>query len=116
MNNDLPLGGKAFILGGDFRQVAPVVSHASKTKIIENCIKSGKIWDSFSIIKLNTNMRADPNEKAFAEYILQLGAYIATRKNKGVGYGYGFETHYHSRPYPMYDTHFKTRHPGVRGF
>ncbi len=73
MNNDLPFGGKAFILGGDFRQVAPVVSHASKTKIIENCIKSGKIWDSFSIIKLNTNMRADPNEKAFAEYILKLG-------------------------------------------
>ncbi len=73
MNNELPFGGKAFVLGGDFRQVAPVVKHSSKTKIIENCIKSGKIWNSFQIIKLSKNMRADPKEIAFAQYILKLG-------------------------------------------
>ncbi len=73
MNNELPFGGKAFVLGGDFRQVAPVVKHSSKTKLIENCIKSGKIWNSFQIIKLSKNMRADPKEIAFAQYILKLG-------------------------------------------
>ena len=31
MNNDFPFGGKTIVLGGDFRQVKPVVTHANKT-------------------------------------------------------------------------------------
>jgi hypothetical protein len=44
MNINLPCGGKTIVLGGDFRHVTPVVPHGNKTKIIENSIKSGKLW------------------------------------------------------------------------
>jgi ATP-dependent DNA helicase PIF1 len=50
MNNDFPFGGKTIVLGGDFRQVTPVVTHANKTKIIENSIKSGKLWKEFKFM------------------------------------------------------------------
>jgi hypothetical protein len=47
MNNNLPFGRKVIVLGGDFRQVTPVVTHANKSRIIENSIKSGSIWKHF---------------------------------------------------------------------
>jgi ATP-dependent DNA helicase PIF1 len=73
MNNDFPFGGKTIVLGGDFRQVTPVVTHANKTKIIENSIKSGKLWKEFKVMKLYINMRAGEGEKEFAEWLLKLG-------------------------------------------
>jgi hypothetical protein len=58
MNNKFPFGGKVFvILGGDFRQVTPVVSHGNRNKIIEASIKSGEIWSEFLLLKLYINMR-----------------------------------------------------------
>ena len=54
----LAFGGKIMVLGGDFRQVPPVVNHGSETQIVENSIKSGKIWKSFKRLKLTINMRA----------------------------------------------------------
>ena len=35
----IPFGGKIFVLGGDFRQVLPVIPHRFRTSIIENCLK-----------------------------------------------------------------------------
>jgi hypothetical protein len=57
-NVDVPFGGKIFVLGGDFRQVLPVVPRGSRTKIIENCIKSSPLWQLFQKYQLKTNMRA----------------------------------------------------------
>ena len=36
---DVPFGGKIFLLGGDFRQVLPVISHGARMAIVENCRK-----------------------------------------------------------------------------
>ena len=36
---NIPFGGKIFVLGGDFRQVLPVMPHGSQTTIVENCLK-----------------------------------------------------------------------------
>ena len=47
--------------------------HGSKTHIIEACIKSGSVWYNFEQLKLTINMRADPTERAFADYLLELG-------------------------------------------
>ena len=43
-------GGKIFLLGGDFRQVLPVVQHAHPIVIIEKYIKksvNGQLLQSF---------------------------------------------------------------------
>jgi len=39
MDNDVPFGGKTIVLGGDFRQVLPVIPHASRASTVQNSIK-----------------------------------------------------------------------------
>ena len=34
MGNNLPFGGKIVVLGGDFRQVLPVMPHASRADVV----------------------------------------------------------------------------------
>ncbi|KAK7089794.1 hypothetical protein V1264_024238 [Littorina saxatilis] len=69
----VPFGGKVFLMGGDFRQVLPVVPRASPTVIIENCIKSSPLWPLFRVFKLTKNMRAEQDQQEYAKWLLQLG-------------------------------------------
>ena len=73
MKLDLPFGGKCILLGGDFRPILPVVPHGSKTLIIENNIQRSFLWSFFDILRLMRNMRADPNEQAFSEWLISVG-------------------------------------------
>ena len=72
MKNNLPYGGKTIVLGGDFRQVTPVLPKASKAVIVQNSIKN-TIKKSFHSLKLSINMRADKDEKFFADWLLKIG-------------------------------------------
>ena len=45
--NSYPFGNKFFILGGDFRQILPVVRHGSRASIIQSCVKSSPLWQHF---------------------------------------------------------------------
>jgi len=45
--NNVPFGGKLMVLGGDFRQVLPVVQHGSGAKITAKCIKSSPLFVHF---------------------------------------------------------------------
>ena len=71
--SDVPFGGKIFLLGGDFRQVLPVVPKQPKTVIIENCINRSPLWPLFKVTKLTKNMRADDDQQEFARWLLKLG-------------------------------------------
>lgn len=73
MDNDIPFGGKVIVLGGDFRQVLPVVPHASRQTIIQNCIKLSPLWPLFKLFKLTINMRAKQDELEFADFLLNIG-------------------------------------------
>lgn len=70
---DVPFGGKIFLLGGDFRQVLPVIPHGARTAIVENCLKRSPLWSHFKVIKLTKNMRAHKDQKEFSEWVLKLG-------------------------------------------
>jgi len=37
---DLPFGGKTIVLGGDFRQILPVVPRGGRADIVHACINS----------------------------------------------------------------------------
>ena len=71
--NDIAFGGKIMLLGGDFRQVLPVVPHGSRTAIIENLIKKSLLWDQFHVFGLTKNMRTHADQQEFAKWILALG-------------------------------------------
>ena len=68
-----PFGGKTLLLGGDFRQVLPVVPRAPPTVIIDTCLKRSPMWPLFQQHTLTRNMRTLPGEGEFAAWLLQLG-------------------------------------------
>ena len=61
MNSNLPFGGKAIVIGGDWRQTLPVVPKGKRTDIVEACIRSSPLWLLFETISLVSNMRSVDN-------------------------------------------------------
>jgi PIF1-like helicase len=68
-----PFGGKCMLLGGDFRQVLPVVPRASRAVTVNTSIKMCSLWPSIQKRRLSVNMRAAPEEQQFADWLLRLG-------------------------------------------
>lgn len=72
MRNDNQIGGKVFVIGGDFRQTLPVVVHETRTDIIEMCIKSSPLWKELTKLSLTTNMRSKGQDE-HNNWLLQVG-------------------------------------------
>ena len=70
-NTDVPFGGKLFILGGDFRQILPVVKNGSQTDIIQDTITFSDLWPLFKILKLHINLRSI--DSTFSSFLLEIG-------------------------------------------
>jgi hypothetical protein len=71
---DKPFGGKVLVLGGDFRQVLPVMPHSSREDIVSHSLKSHPLWrDGFvAVQRLSRNMRARA-DSAWRDYLLKIG-------------------------------------------
>ena len=51
-------GGKVVVMGGDFRQILPVVPKASRGQVVAACLnRSSAIWPHVQVAQLHTNMR-----------------------------------------------------------
>jgi len=56
---DVPFGGKVVVMGGDFRQVLPVIVRGSRADIVGASLKrSTQIWPETFKLQLHLNMRA----------------------------------------------------------
>ena len=53
-----PFGGKIMVLGGDFRQVLPVVRRGTPAQIVDSSLRMSPLWSSIIKLRLTTNMRA----------------------------------------------------------
>ncbi|KAG5227547.1 ATP-dependent DNA helicase [Salix suchowensis] len=78
----LPFGGKTILLGGDFRQILPVIPGGTKEQIINASLTSSTLWPKFTVLTLEENMRLSTDgltfeEKAeindFSKWILSVG-------------------------------------------
>ena len=77
----LPFGGITVVLGGDFRQILPVIPHGDRAQILGACITRSYLWNICKIFVLTKNMRlnkgssdAEANElKEFAKWVLDVG-------------------------------------------
>ncbi|XP_016206186.1 uncharacterized protein LOC107646515 [Arachis ipaensis] len=56
-SKDLPFGGKVVILGGDFRQILPVILRGSRQDIVHSTVNSSYLWKFCQVLKLTKNMR-----------------------------------------------------------
>jgi hypothetical protein len=79
---DKPFGGKPILLGGDFRQILPIIPGGTKEQIIKASLNSSYLWSSFKVFNLTENMRLSKNDLTdnekksisdFANWILQIG-------------------------------------------
>ena len=80
-NANKPFGGKVIVLGGDFRQILPVVRKGSRYDIVNSSINYSDLWQYCTVLRLSQNMRlkcAVSNESAihikeFVDWILKIG-------------------------------------------
>ena len=56
-DNQNAFGEKPVLLGGDFRQILPVITHGSRESIVAAMIHRAVFWDECCILHLRTNMR-----------------------------------------------------------
>ncbi|KAI9123214.1 hypothetical protein K1719_006103 [Acacia pycnantha] len=80
MHCNKPFGGKAVLMGGDFRQLLPVIPKASRATIVNACITYSSLWDSCTIFNLTKNMRLSCSSnqeyeelQTFSKWLLDIG-------------------------------------------
>ncbi|XP_020972798.1 uncharacterized protein LOC110269352 [Arachis ipaensis] len=86
-------GGKVVVLGGNFRQILPVIPKGSRHDILISFINSSHLWSFCKVLKLHTNMRllmssSDQDEgemKRFVNWILDV-------RNGNIGFVVGDES------------------------
>lgn len=65
---NIPFGGKVVVLGGDPKQILPVVQNGSKSQIINASIIKSYLWNNVKILFLTENMRLQKVNPSSPEY------------------------------------------------
>ncbi|XP_074374412.1 uncharacterized protein LOC141714815 [Apium graveolens] len=74
-------GGITVILGGDFRQILPVITYGDRADIVAACITRSRLWSICQVFLLTENMRLKQGEsdseseelKKFAKWVIDIG-------------------------------------------
>ena len=75
----VPFGGLTCVFTGDFRQCLPIMKKALPAQIVEITIKRSNMWPYIRMLHLTQNMRVDPNEIEFKDWLSRIGN--GTEKN-----------------------------------
>ncbi|XP_019190305.1 PREDICTED: ATP-dependent DNA helicase PIF1-like [Ipomoea nil] len=88
---NLPFGGKTVVLGGDFRQILPVIPRVGRQDIVGAAINSSYLWAHCTVLRLTQNLRLqsvgtdDERQElsTFANWIASIGDGEAGGPNDG---------------------------------
>lgn len=81
-NSIISFGGKPVVLGGDFRQILPVVPKGSRLAVMNASVTNSDLWKHVTVLTLNINMRLlrpalAQNERdelhEFSQWVLAVG-------------------------------------------
>jgi hypothetical protein len=79
---DLPFGGIVVVLGGDLRQILPVIEGGTRQQVVAATVTNSVLWHSVTVLHLTENMRlAVPGASValqteislFSNWVLDLG-------------------------------------------
>ncbi|XP_057764030.1 uncharacterized protein LOC131008561 [Salvia miltiorrhiza] len=74
---DVPFGGKTVVLGGDFRQILPVIPKGNRHDIVNATINSSYLWNSCKVLRLTKNMRLRQVSENMATELEEFSSWIA---------------------------------------
>ncbi|KAF7839564.1 uncharacterized protein G2W53_008046 [Senna tora] len=88
---NIPFGGKAIVLAGDFRQILAVIPQGTRSDIVFSALNSSYLWNCCKVLNLTQNMRlrsqsSSHNEdevKEFADWLLNVGEGKVNEPNDG---------------------------------
>ncbi|XP_024009308.1 uncharacterized protein LOC112084412 [Eutrema salsugineum] len=66
-------GGKTVLLGGDFRQILPVIPQGTRADTVMASISESYLWESCQKYILKKNMRLQDSDGEFANWVLRVG-------------------------------------------
>ncbi|XP_074324276.1 uncharacterized protein LOC141661191 [Apium graveolens] len=77
----ISFGGITVVLGGDFRQILPLITYGDRADIVAACITRSRLWSIYQVFLLTENMRLKQGEsdseseelKKFAKWVLDIG-------------------------------------------
>jgi hypothetical protein len=81
-STNAPFGGKVIVLGGDPRQILPVIEGGDRAQIVNAAITNSPLWSSIIVLHLTENMRLASAELTneerthiaeFSKWILDIG-------------------------------------------
>ncbi|CAA7029904.1 unnamed protein product [Microthlaspi erraticum] len=75
-------GGITMLLGGDFRQILPVIARGSRQDTVMASINRSYLWDRRNVCLLKKNMRLNADEISFSKWILEVGDGVAKRVSR----------------------------------
>lgn len=79
--NKKPFGGIPIVLGGDFRQILPVINYAPRGEVVSSSINRSRLWDECKLYMLSVNMRVNRGKSKaekelahrFNQWVLDIG-------------------------------------------
>ncbi|XP_043217555.1 ATP-dependent DNA helicase pif1-like [Amphibalanus amphitrite] len=76
-DTDEEFGGIVTVLSGDWRQILPVVRNGCRAQVVDACLKSSPLWNTVTVMQLETNMRVQLHQDAraaeFSDFLLRVG-------------------------------------------
>ncbi len=67
-----PFGNKPVVMGGDRRQILPVVRYGSKQDVLKTCVNFSPLWKNVKIFQL-TEAQRDKEDPEYSQFVRQIG-------------------------------------------
>jgi len=84
-NSNHPFGNKVLVLGGDFRQILPVIKHGGREDTVAAAISRSHLWRYVTVMRLRINMRVQNGigNAWFVDWLLEIGRGIGVEEVQG---------------------------------
>ena len=74
LDNSKPFGGITVVLGGDFRQILPVIPKGVREQIVGACLRRSTLWRDIDVLILDLNMRLNniDSDQHFIQFLTEV--------------------------------------------